>query len=125
MRLLLLSLLLLAFASGCATSDTAPRVRAGPGVKLGPDDRMPTIIYTEPPEYPLEARKAGVTGVVRVEFIVAKDGRVAVAKAISSPDERLSRAAEAAVLRWRFLPAVSNHRIVNTLLQQDITFDLR
>jgi len=56
--------------------------------------------------YPEDAAAEGVTGSVRLKVIVGRRGEVQDAKVVhSSGDERLDRAAEAAVRRWRYRPA--------------------
>lgn len=57
------------------------------------------------PAYPEGARKEKVTGVVLIRLVIGTDGTVLSATALKSPDERLTRAAVAAVEQWRFEPA--------------------
>jgi protein TonB len=56
-----------------------------------------------PPEYPAKAFVDGVTGVVIVEALIDKDGRVKQARAAESVPG-LDEAAVQAVKRWRFIP---------------------
>jgi TonB family protein len=75
------------------------------------ETRAPESAPLEPiarPEarYPEDAAAEGVTGRVRLKLFVGRRGRVEDALVVrSSGDERLDRAAEAAVRHWRYRPA--------------------
>ncbi len=56
------------------------------------------------PEYPVLARKMNITGVVKVEVVVAANGTVKQAKVIGGHPVLASAALEA-VKKWRFEPA--------------------
>lgn len=66
------------------------------------------LISRVAPIYPPEAASKGITGTVRVNFVVGGDGLVYNAHAISgeglSEDPLLRKAAEEAVLQWRYQP---------------------
>jgi TonB family protein len=66
------------------------------------------LVKTVPPVYPPEAGSKGISGTVRVLFAVGGDGLVYDAHAISgeglSEDPSLRKAAEEAVLQWRYQP---------------------
>lgn len=53
--------------------------------------------------YPKEARKAGIQGVVKVEYTITKTGEVRDLRVLSG-DPVLTPAAVAAVAKWRFAP---------------------
>jgi len=53
------------------------------------------------PRYPKEAKKAGVTGVVKLVVLIGPDGKVVSAKAVSGPDV-LQAAAEETVKRYNY-----------------------
>ncbi len=57
-----------------------------------------------PPDYPALARKMNITGVVKVEVVVAPNGTVREAKVIGGHPV-LAGAALEAVRKWRFEPA--------------------
>jgi periplasmic protein TonB len=67
-----------------------------------------------------------ITGTVRVKFVIATDGSVHKAHAISgegySDDPSLMQAAEEAVLQWRYQPATLAGRAVETNASVDIAF---
>lgn len=57
------------------------------------------------PEYPESARKAGVTGTLRVQILVDETGNVVSAKTLSGPeDSELRASAESAAMRSKFSP---------------------
>jgi periplasmic protein TonB len=55
--------------------------------------------------YPPSARAAGITGSVVMEILITKNGQVAEARLISSPDQTLSDAAMNAIKNFEFEPA--------------------
>jgi TonB family protein len=81
---------------------------AGVGRKKAPGDSAlsPTLISKVNPTYPEEARKKKITGIVRVEALIRKDGTIGEVKVLESPDESLSEAAVQAVRQWRYKPPV-------------------
>ncbi|MGC9971409.1 MAG: M56 family metallopeptidase [Bryobacteraceae bacterium] len=81
------------------------------------------LIHRVPPAYPPLARQARVTGVVRVEATVGVDGRVRKAAAISGPP-LLRLAAEQAVTKWVFEPALHRGQPVEVTTQVDVNFTL-
>jgi TonB family protein len=76
--------------------------------------------------YPAEARKAGISGRVFVEFVVEKDGSVIYAKAYKSPNELLSEEAVRVIkLLPKFNPGYINGRLVRVKLIVPIEFALK
>lgn len=69
----------------------------------------PQTIQTVNPEYPAEARAEGTEGTTVLRVFINKAGEAGqVEIATSSGDATLDEAARAAVLRWRFKPAMIN-----------------
>jgi TonB family protein len=66
-----------------------------------PPPRLELVSAVEP-EFPSRLVRTLGTGSVVVNFVVAADGRVATANAVSSSHKGLEPAAIAAVLQWRF-----------------------
>jgi TonB family protein len=60
------------------------------------------LVSAVEPEFPSRLVRTLGTGSVVVNFLVAADGRVATANAVSSSHKGLEPAAIAAVLQWRF-----------------------
>jgi TonB family protein len=108
--------------NGCSTLEH-PTVLAQ-GASIGVNDRLPQARHLVLPEYSLDLKRAGVQGVVMLEVIVAKDGSVFSAKAIDSPDPRLSALAEAAALKSTFEPGLRNGVPTACRLRVPITFKI-
>ncbi len=85
-------------------------------------DARPTPIKLYKPDYPDKLKKEGVQGVVVVDFIVGTDGKVVSAKAVESPDPRLSELAEKAILKGKFNPGLKEGVPVAVKIRQAITF---
>lgn len=70
------------------------------------------------PVYPSEAAAQHITGIVRVYYVIGGDGAVYNAHALSgdglSEDPSLRKAAEDAVLQWRYQPATMNGMAIQT-----------
>jgi TonB family protein len=56
------------------------------------------------PDYPPRAQVNNIQGTVHVEVLIGADGKVMLAKAISSADPVLAEAAEKNVRQWEFGP---------------------
>jgi protein TonB len=65
----------------------------------------PKVVEKVNPTYPDDARKERVQGTVVLDVVVAADGSVNEVEVVEDPDARLSHAATAAVVQWRFEPA--------------------
>lgn len=96
-----------------------PPVDAGPPavypkkteLRLSPNDPdpnpfvAPRLIESVEPEYTEEARTAGVHGMVVLELIIERDGRVSGGKVLKPLPYGLSQKAIDAVRHWRYKPA--------------------
>lgn len=87
-------------------------------------DQIPQVRATVPPQYPFEMRRAGITGEVLVEFIVDTNGNVRNPFAVRSSQREFETAAVQAVSKWKFRPGKKGGRVVNTRMQQPISFSL-
>ena len=87
-------------------------------------DSGPTAIYCPPPEYPASLRGSGIQGRVRVELVVDTLGRPepATIRAVTSPNDSLSKAAVDAMQTCLFTPARAQGRAVRVLIQIPIDF---
>ncbi len=72
-------------------------------------EELPELITQVQPQYPDIARDASVEGVVDVQALVGKDGRVKDTRIMKSIP-MLDAAAIAAVKQWVFKPALSNNK---------------
>jgi TonB family protein len=83
-----------------------PAQDATPGrITTGGDVQMAKIIKRVQPVYPMEARQAGIQGIVRLKTIISKDGRVSEVVVVSGPCQ-LTEAAYSAVIQWTFRPTL-------------------
>ena len=74
------------------------------------------------PDYPRELRAAKIGGTVEVTVTIDAAGRVKAARSLSGP-QLLRAAAEAAVMRWRYQPAMLNGAPVQTETSVRFVFD--
>jgi len=87
----------------------------------GIDVPLPSRMTEIPPEYPAKAFLDGVTGVVIVEALIDKDGRVKQARAAESVPG-LDEAAVQAVKKWRFIPTNRNGQLVEVVTYVPLRF---
>ena len=90
---------------------------------LGLDEPL-KILSAPQPAYPAELRNAGITGTVRVRFLVQEDGTVSNVTAVGSPQPDLAALAVQTVLQWRFEPLKRKEQPLKTWMGQDFTFRL-
>lgn len=86
-------------------------------------DELPVLLSAEQPAYPDLAREAGITGTVRVNVLVGKDGRVKKAIAMDGPELFRDSAIEAAK-RARFKPALQGRNPVEVWVLIPFNFEL-
>lgn len=76
------------------------------------------LIYRVDPVYPPEAKAQHITGTVRVYYVIGGDGKVYNAHALSHPglseDPSLRKAAEDAILQWKYKPATMDGKPIET-----------
>ncbi|MGH8021509.1 MAG: TonB family protein [Opitutaceae bacterium] len=87
-------------------------------------DQVPQATYQQSPQYPYEAKRAGMSGSVEAGFIVDADGGVRDACVIRSSSPEFEDAALQAIRKWRFRPGVKAGRNVNTRMKQPFSFTL-
>jgi protein TonB len=84
------------------------------------------VFHNRPPEYPPEAVMNGEQGTVVLIIHVSPAGSTAsIDVARSSGYVLLDRAAQEAVMRWRFLPAVKDGQAVASDMRMEFVFDFR
>lgn len=86
-------------------------------------DELPVLLNAEQPEYPQLAREAGITGTVRVNVLVGKDGRVKRAIAMDGPELFRQPAIDAAY-KARFKPALQGRNPVEVWVLLPFNFEL-
>ena len=113
-------------------SKLAVTARTGQPVKKGKQrglgvkemDQLPLAINQAAPIYPLDLRKAGTTGEVKVDFIVNTEGTVEDAYVVSSTNPGFENAALEAVRHWKFQPGMKYGHPVNAHMRVPIGFSL-
>ncbi len=87
-------------------------------------DQQPQPRFRAQPQYPFDMKRQGITGEVLVEFIVDINGDVRNAYAVRSSQREFEASAVQAVSKWKFRPGKRGGRVVNTRVQQPISFTL-
>ena len=104
--------------SGTPTGDVAPKtVQVSPGVTTG------MLIHQIAPVYPPDARRANIQGVIVLQALISKEGRITELKRITGPKE-LAGAAIDAVEQWRYRPYLLNGEPVAVRTQIQVNFTL-
>lgn len=88
-------------------------------------DKKPKTLKQVAPIYPLEAKHRGLSGYVRVQFIIDKKGNVVSVKVISSSDRIFENPTVDAIRQWRFTPGEKNGRIVTTRAETRIPYEIQ
>ena len=96
------------------------------GVYRAGDDGVtfPRVVRQDAPDYPIEAMRAGVHGVVLLEAIVGADGSVQDVRVVRSLDRIHGLDAEAVrtARAWRFEPGLKDGTPVPVALMIEMTF---
>lgn len=87
-------------------------------------DQRPQARFQAKPNYPLEMRRNSQNGEVTVEFICDTNGDVQNVFVVRSTQREFEASAVQAVSKWKFRPGKKGGRVVNTRLQQVISFAL-
>jgi len=88
-------------------------------------DRAPVLSHQIPPQYPYRARRMNISGEVRIQFEVGRDGSVSQIEILeSAPPGVFDDAVLAAVSRWRFQPGELMGDAVRTRMTRTIVFNL-
>lgn len=92
-------------------------------VRIGGDVKPPKKTKHVNPVYPEGAREAGIEGVVILETVIDKEGKVAHAEVVKSVPE-LDQAALDAVLQWEFEPTYVDGKKVRVRMTVTVNFTL-
>lgn len=129
------------FATQKQLEQTAPTAEAGDKVAINiPEEELlpqhgdfvpvevePQVVTKTKPAYPELARKASIEGIVYLDILVDKEGKVRdiqVLKA-SGTNVGFEQAAVEAVKQWTFTPAIQNGKPVACWLTQPIKFQVK
>jgi protein TonB len=96
---------------------------AKPVVRIGGDVLEAKLIKRVIPVYPPLARQMRISGTVRLEGVIARDGRV-VNLQIVSGHPLLAGAAVEAVRQWVYRPTLLNGQVVEVIAPIDVRFIL-
>lgn len=87
-------------------------------------DRTPEPVLQQAPIFPFSLKRDGISGRVKVEFIVDAEGRVVDPHATETTHEGFMEAAVLAVSKWKFRPVIKAGRKVNTRMAVPILFSI-
>ena len=76
-------------------------------VKLPPSEALERLLQSAPPEYPPDAKRGGMGGVVLFDVLIGVDGHVEQAVAVNRTSSFISEAAQA-LMQWVYRPVVVN-----------------
>jgi TonB family protein len=106
------------------SEDPVPLLKAPGAYRVGGDVKPPVVIRKANPFYPDSARRNNVMGIVILEVLVGKDGRVKETAVRKGLPEGLSQAAIDAVRQWEFKPGTLNGEPVDVIFNLTINFRL-
>ncbi len=87
--------------------------------------QAPRFLHRETPIYPEVMRVQGVSGVVKLEALIDKKGRVRKVHILKSVGKAFDEAAKRAILASSFYPAKVKNRPVAVLLRLPVKFNLQ
>jgi protein TonB len=93
-------------------------------IRVGGDVKAPVKVHAPDPRYTSPAQAARVEGVVIVEAVIDKRGRVTSTKILKDLPMGLGAAAQNAVKTWRFKPATLNGKPVDVYYNLTVNFEL-
>ena len=94
-------------------------------VRVGGQIQAPALAKRVEPVYPDIAVNARIRGVVILEALVDKEGRVVEVKVLRTPNQLLDNAAITAVRQWQYRPLILNGLPEPFVLTVVLTFDLQ
>jgi len=105
-----------------------PGANFGRGIKdlfdINNLDQKPVGRVQNPPQYPYEMSRAGISGEVVVEFIINSAGDVVDTRVVRSSHREFEIPAMQAVQKWKFKPGRKGGKAVATRVSQLIEFNL-
>ncbi|RPJ52136.1 MAG: M56 family peptidase, partial [Acidobacteria bacterium] len=90
-------------------------------IRVGGNVQRSKLIHWVPPEYPPDAEKAGIKGIVLLKVTVSETGDVTEVEDVRG-HPMLVNAARAAVQQWKYSPTMLNGRAVPVIATQTVTF---
>jgi protein TonB len=92
-------------------------------VELWRVEKQPTPMNKPQPSYPKIARKAGITGMVTIQVLVNKEGRVEALGSIHG-NEVFHDVVKKTAAQWTFTPAIQNDKPVKVWVSLPFRFQL-
>ncbi len=86
--------------------------------------QAPRFLHRETPVYPETMRTQGISGVVKLEALIDKEGRVTKVNILKSAGKHFDEAARRAIQASSFYPAEVENEPVAVLLRLPVRFDL-
>jgi TonB family protein len=90
----------------------------------GETDEDVVPVHVPPIEYPERARELGIEGVLLLELVIGRDGKVESVEILKSPHPSIAAQARKAVGQWRFKPAKNKGIPVRVRAVKEILFQL-
>ena len=101
-----------------------PAFNTAGAFRVGGDVKAPVVTHRVEPIYTVEARHARISGIVIVEVVIDKNGRVKDAMVLKGLPFGLDQAAIDAVRQWEFRPGTLNGEPVDVIFNLTINFRL-
>ncbi len=86
--------------------------------------QAPRFLHRQTPVYPETMRRQGISGIVKLEALIDKEGRVRKVNILTSAGKYFDEAARQAILASSFYPAEVENEPVAVLLRLPVRFDL-
>jgi outer membrane biosynthesis protein TonB len=106
-----------------ASTPAQPAPATATALRVGTPPQAPKVLHRSPAVYPAIARASHSQGVVRVNAVVGKNGKVKKATAMSGP-QILRQSAADSVSKWIFSPAILDGEPVEGEVQVDVSFQM-
>jgi len=109
-------------ATPAAATWAQPAAENSPVVTAtGGSVRGGTLLHMTMPLYPVGAQHAQVSGKVKIEAWIGKDGKVVDTCVISGPN-MLRHAAQDAVKRWQYAPTILDGKAIDRIARIELEF---
>jgi TonB family protein len=108
--------------TGTVAAQVPDRVGLQEPQRVGGAIKPPTKLKSVAPEYPIDALRVGLEGVVVLDATIDTEGRVGKAEVVSGPGP-FRKSAVATLKQWRFTPTVCGGEAVPIIMM--VTFDFR
>ena len=102
----------------------APKPAAPQRIRVGGNVQKAMQIFAPNPVYPQLARQARISGVVKLNAVISKEGTIEQLNAVSGHPLLIPAALEA-VQKWRYKPTLLNGEPVEVITQIDVNFTLQ